>query len=295
MARKKQNIWVGMLFKLLKVILHHPLVVSFLVIVIGGWYAYEVQIARPRQVFMGIPQSQYWYQPFTWVRVFRNAHFMLGYSDLRGNPLWVSYQVKSVAKQAESYQRPRNYSVDWRAINQVKQGDYTGSGYDRGHLAPNYAISRLYGKQAQLNTFLMSNIVPQKPNLNRRVWQRLEEMEIKYFTQLGDALWVLTGPVFTGRTERLPAAFNVEIPDAFYKIYALPCATDALRVIAFLIPQQVTGNEVLTDYVTSVDRIEKLTGLDFFADLNDSIEERLEANIDIEPWRLRQVTLNNRY
>ncbi len=296
MARKKQNIMVKMLYQLLKLILRHPLVVSFLAIVIGGWYAYEVQIARPEQVFMGVPKSRYWHQPFTWVRIFRNANFMLGYSDLRGNPLWVSYQIKSVAKGTERYQRPRNYTVDWRSINQVKHADYTHSGYDRGHMAPNYAISRLYGKQAQLNTFLMSNIAPQKPNLNQKLWQRLEEVEIKHFTQLNEQVWVLTGPVFMGDTERLPNAMNVEIPAAFYKIYVLPCETDALRIIAFLMPQQVTGNEPLTDYVTSVDAIEELTGLDFFTDLDDDIEESLEAMIDIEPWQLQQVAnLQSRY
>jgi endonuclease G len=296
MARKKQSILFRMVYQLFKLIKHHPMVVSFLAIVIGGWYAYEVQIARPEQVFMGIPKSRYWHQPFTWVRIFRNANFMLGYSDLRGNPLWVSYQIKSVAKDAEQYKRPRNYTVDWRSINQVKQADYTHSGYDRGHMAPNYAISRLYGKQAQLNTFLMSNITPQTPNLNQKLWQRLEEVEIKHFTQLHDQVWVLTGPVFIGETEHLPNAINVEIPDAFYKIYALPSTTGAPKLIAFLMPQEVIGNEALTDYVTSVDAIEALTGLDFFADLDDSIEGRLEATINMDPWQLLQVAnLKSRY
>jgi len=62
-------------------------------------------------------------------------------------------------------------------------------------MAPNYAISTLYGKSSQLDSFLMTNITPQKPNLNRKIWQRLEEIEIKYFTKLSDEIYVYTGTI----------------------------------------------------------------------------------------------------
>lgn len=296
MARKTHPKIVALIYMLFKLVIRHPLIGLFLTFVIGGWYAYEVQIARPAQVYMGVPKSQQWQQPLTWTRIFRNPNFMLGYSDLRGNPLWVSYSVKSVAEDAPHYKRPSSFTSDWRSINKVSHADYTGSGYDRGHMAPNYAISSLYGRDAQLNTFLMSNITPQKPGLNRKLWQRLEEVEVKYFTQLNDRIWVLTGPVFSGEVERLKTAANVEIPDAFYKIYVFPKADGKPQMLAFLMPQKVRGNESLSRYVTSVDEIEAQTGLDFFSELEDSIEDKEEAAINPASWKLKQVAnLKSRY
>ncbi len=295
MARKKRA-FAYLIFSAVKVLYRKPLSSLFLLIVVGGGYAYEVQIARPAQAFKGLPIATEWQQPFSWFRVFRNANFMLGYSDIRGNPLWVAYQLKKPEKNAAHYKRPRGFQSDWRSINQVQATDYKGSGYDRGHMAPNYAISTLYGKQAQLNSFLMSNITPQKPKLNQRLWQRLEEVEIKHFTQLKGKLWVVAGPIFDANTQRLKNAWNVEIPDAFYKIYLLERIKKVPLVLAFVMPQNVKGNEPLDRYVVSIDKVEELTGLNFFNELDGMIESELEASVNPKDWGLeRLANLKGRY
>jgi len=295
MARKKRAI-AYLTKNFFKLMYRNPLVMLFLLIVVGGGYAYEVQIARPAQIFKGIPVVDQWQHPFRWFRVFRNAHFMLGYSDVRGNPLWVTYQLKTVDKNATKYKRPSQFKSDWRSLNQVSSANYKGSGYDRGHMAPNYAISRLYGKQAQLNSFLMSNISPQKPKLNQKLWQRLEEVEVNYFTQLKGKLWVVTGPVFDDDIQRLKSGWNVEIPDAFYKIYLLDRVSDIPLALAFLMPQSAKGSERLDDFLVSIDKIEKLTGLDFFNQLDDGLEAKLEASIGSKAWKLKKVAnIKSRY
>ena len=295
MARKNGAI-VYLLLRVINMLYRKPLTVLFLLIVVGGGYTYEVQIARPAQIFKGLPVATQWQHPFTWFRVFRNAHFMLGYSDIRGNPLWVTYQLKKPEKNAAHHQRPSHFKSDWRSINKVQSKDYKGSGYDRGHMAPNYAISTLYGKQAQLNSFLMSNIVPQKPKLNQKLWQRLEEVEVKHFTKLKGKLSVITGPVFDADIQRLKNTWNVEIPDAFFKIYILDRGLCAPLVLAFLMPQNVKGNESLSRYVVSIDQIEERTGLDFFSQLGDALEVKLEASTKPEVWGLQQVAnIKGRY
>ncbi|MGR9046679.1 MAG: DNA/RNA non-specific endonuclease [Gammaproteobacteria bacterium] len=274
---------------LLKLCLKDPLILITATMLGGCWYTYEQRIARPAMVYQGVPEIQNWKRPQQWFRVFRNSGFMLGYSDLRGNPLWVVYKIRPIAPDAPFYRRPGRFVRDWRTLNPVGHDDFRRSGYDRGHLAPNYAISRLYGRQAQHDTFLMSNISPQKSKLNQKLWQRLEQVEIDYFTRLGREVWVVTGPVFEGSSQRLKTAWNVEIPDAFYKIYAVPNASGTPRLLAFLIPQNVKGSEPLTRFVTSVDAIEHLTGLDFFPELEDALENRLEATADPAPWKLHKV------
>lgn len=296
-ASQRQTHWAFSAFYVFKLIYKYPWATLPLILVWGGWYAYEIQVARPRMAYMGVPAAREWQQPLTWFRVLRNDGFMLGYSDLRGVPLWVSYLLRPVPENAPHYKRPSTFSPDWRGINHVTHNDYQRSGYDRGHMAPNYAISRLYGQEAQVETFLMTNIAPQKTNLNQKLWQRLESVEVDAFAPLFGEVWVVTGPIFSGSIERLSSAWNVEIPDAFYKIYAVPGKdSQAPQMLAFIMPQNVRGNESLMKYTTSVDKIEEATGLDFFAVLPDDVEQRVEAAVNDEPWHLKQVAnLPSRY
>lgn len=274
----------------------HPAVLLLAAFLGSGWYGYEVYYARPLMAYMGVPEAEGW-GPGTWARVFRNDGFMVGYSDLRGNPLWVIYRLAPISGDTRYHQRPERFSADWRSLTRVGHDDYTGSGYDRGHLAPNYAMSRLYGKDAQFDSFLMTNITPQKPNLNQKLWQRLEEAEADLFAPRFGAVWVVTGPIFGPKTKRLRSSAWVEIPEAFFKLYIVPASAGREpQMLAFVIPQNVRGNEPLERFVTSIDRVEALTGFDFFYDLDDSVENRLEAQADPAQWPLEAASrLPGRY
>ncbi|WP_431066689.1 DNA/RNA non-specific endonuclease [Methylotuvimicrobium sp.] len=293
--RKKKHFLLFTFVTFFRIGKKYPRVSVLTLLPLVGGYSHEVLLARPDMAYQGVPQTQVWYQPLTWSRVFRNDGFMVGYSDIRGNPLWVIYQVTSIKDNARIHKRPQTFSTDWRSLTRISHQDYTRSGFDRGHMAPNYAISRLYGKQAQLDTFLMTNITPQRSNLNQKVWQRLEAVEVDYFPILHRHVWVITGPVFSNPLNRLKSSWKVEVPEAFYKIYAAETGS-GIKMLAFLIPQTVRGNEPLTDFIVSVDTIEKLTGLDFFHELDDPLEDKLEAAINPKPWKLNSVArLPSRY
>jgi endonuclease G len=254
----------------------------------GGWYAYEVLYVRPEMAFLGVPQAIDWTRPMTWTRVFRNHGFMVGYSELRGNPLWVVYSLSAAPANAPHLRRPPRFDADWRSLSRVGHDDYAGSGYDRGHMAPNHAVSLLYGRPAQLDTFLMTNVTPQKPDLNQRLWERLEEVELDRLAPLFGKVWVATGPLFDHDVERLRSSFRVEVPDAFYKIYAAPQPDGAPTLLAFIVPQSVKGNEPLNRFVASVDEVEARSGFDFFRSLDDGLENKLEASVDADAWRIRE-------
>ncbi|MDD5036911.1 MAG: DNA/RNA non-specific endonuclease [Methylococcaceae bacterium] len=259
----------------------------------GAWYAFEVYVARPPMAWMGLPQVTDWKNPMTWNRTLRNHGFLVGYSDLRGNPLWVTYALTPPPADAPRLKRPAHFSTDWRGINRVSHEDYTKGGYDRGHMAPNHAISTVYGREGQLDTFLMTNVTPQKANLNEKLWERLEELELDQYAKQFGRIWVVTGPIFDPPLERMRSSWRVEIPDAFYKIIVAP---EAKKMLAFIMPQTVRGDEPLDHYLTSVDAIEKRTGLDFFQELDDPTENRLEAEVDPESWRLQALArLPGRY
>jgi endonuclease G len=266
------------------------LVLPVITFVICG-YGYEVFIARPALLYQGTPQLISATNMNTWFRIFRNNGFILGYSDLRGNPLWVEYALTPVDENMPHLKRPNHFQTDWRSINRVDHEDYTKSGYDRGHNAPNHAISMLYGRYGQADSFLMTNVSPQKPKLNQQVWQRLEEMELSFFAKNFGKVWVITGPIFSDNSERMPSSWRVTIPRAFYKIYVTE-ETDSKPAfaLAFVVPQTVSGKEQLSSFITTIDAIEVQTGLDFLADFDDKIEAHLEGVLEVAPWNLNAIS-----
>jgi len=274
-----------------RVIEKYPrLVLPVITFVICG-YGYEVFIARPALLYQGTPQLISATNMNTWFRIFRNNGFILGYSDLRGNPLWVEYALTPVDENMPHLKRPNHFQTDWRSINRVDHEDYTKSGYDRGHNAPNHAISMLYGRYGQADSFLMTNVSPQKPKLNQQVWQRLEEMELSFFAKNFGKVWVITGPIFSDNSERMPSSRRVTIPRAFYKIYVTE-ETDSKPAfaLAFVVPQTVSGKEQLSSFITTIDAIEVQTGLDFLADFDDKIEAHLEGVVEVAPWNLNAIS-----
>lgn len=258
--------------------------VFLLALLLGGLsYSYELFIAREAMVFKGIPKATY-NSMQTYTRIFRNNAYMVGYSDIKGNPLWVVYKLTSLSENTPHLKRPESFSADWRNLGLITSSDYTNSGYDRGHMAPNHAISLLYGKQAQVETFLMTNITPQKPSLNQKLWQRLEEMELDSFAPKFKEVWVYTGPLFDEKTTRLKSSYFVEIPDAFYKIYVGVEAHGTLKTLAVIVPQNAKANDRMEKYLVSIDEVERRSGFDFLHRLEDTMERRLEKEIDTTPW-----------
>lgn len=253
-------------------------------LLLGGLsYSYECFIARDTMSFAGIPTARESSMQ-TSTRIFRNHAYMVGYSDLKGNPLWVVYKLTTSDENAHHLKRPDSFSSDWRNFGLITSSDYTNSGYDRGHMAPNHAIALLYGKEAQQETFLMTNITPQKPSLNQKLWQHLETIELETFAPKFKELWVYTGPLFDAKTVRLKSSHWVEIPDAFYKIYIGIKGNREIKTLAFIIPQNAKSNERLEKYVVSIDEVEYRSGFDFIHQLDDDIEDRLESTIELQNW-----------
>jgi len=245
-------------------------------------YSYEIFYARDKASFLGIPKATNFSNNF--IRIFRNSGFMVGYSEFKKNPLWVVYKLKPFSKnQKYKYKRPRRFKTDFRSFAMVSHSDYTRKNYDRGHLAPNYAISRIYGREAQLDTFLMTNISPQTPNFNQQIWKNLEIIAIDKFLKLNSEIWVVTGAIFDDLSVYLDDT-SIEIPDSFYKIFIMQ-KDNKIYMLSFIIPQYAKKSDNLSKYLVTVDEIEKKTGFDFFHKLEDKLENRLESQIDEKIWQ----------
>ena len=228
------------------------------------------------------------------MQVLDNPGFRIGYSEQHRQPLWVAFRAASVKGRPRLGPRPQHFEPDPRVKRPVSSWDYAGRkgelDYDRGHLAPNYLIGKLYGREGQLATFRMSNISPQNERLNKLVWQRLEEAEVDVVAPAMQELWVLTGPVFSGESRQLKS--GIKIPDAFYRIWLDVQPSGELRALSFIVPQKVCGTEPLSQFLSSVDEIEQRTGLDFYAELEDGLEARLENRRETTGWPLVKIDRN---
>ena len=207
-------------------------------------------------------------------RVLKNTGYVAGYSEALENPVWVAYRVNDVDVLKSPAPRPERFEVDERTAARVSPEAYTRSGYDRGHLAPNYAIVTRYGETAQRETFLMSNIVPQRHALNAGLWKEMEmRIATSYPGRFGE-VWVVAGPVFGARPARL--SNGTAVPEAFYMI-VIDESAGRVRAQAFLFPQETAAGGKLERFLVSIDDVERRTGLDFVAELEDGAEAMLEA------------------
>lgn len=211
--------------------------------------------------------------------ILQKAGFCVAYSPADKHPYWVAYMVSPV-RSLSSPPRPSRFTSD-RAVKSPGHDAYSRSGYDRGHMAPNFAIATRYGREAQKQTFLTSNIAPQRPALNQGPWRDVEHRIARIYGQRYP-VWVIIGALPPSTPEDRLAS-GVAIPAGFYHIMVSK-PKDRLRVCALLFPQDAPRGAHPRAYLTSVREIEALTGLDFFADLSQDEQDELELSPASRLW-----------
>ncbi len=232
-------------------------------------------------VYGGVPRAATGAAQRVEFRVLTNRAYAVGYSDALGNPVWAAYHVQDLAKIPTPAARPEKFEVDRRTVARVAPEDYANSGYDRGHLAPNYAIATHYGAAAQRETFLMSNITPQRHALNAGLWKDLElKIATSYPARYGE-VWVLTGPIFGAQPREL--RHGVLVPEAFFLI-VIDEQEGKLRTLAFIVPQEAPASADPEKYLASIDDIQRRTGLDFLSELDDPSEHAVESQRAARVW-----------
>ncbi|WP_025741358.1 DNA/RNA non-specific endonuclease [Aquimarina pacifica] len=224
--------------------------------------------------------SSFFYLPTsTTGRVVTHNYYSLSYSEKHEQAEWVAYELKKQHLSKNEFERPYfeidkkvgSVSADWR--------NYKKSGYDRGHLCP--AGDRRFTRQAFDETFLTSNVTPQNHDFNSGIWNSLEQ-KVRYWAKKYDGLYVVTGGVLSDDLSGIGYE-HVSVPKYFYKVL-LDNSSDTPKMIAFLLPHK-DSNESLKEFVVPTDHIEKLTGIDFFPELDDKIEESLEASVSVKKWK----------
>ncbi|HNW51837.1 MAG TPA: DNA/RNA non-specific endonuclease [Prolixibacteraceae bacterium] len=209
--------------------------------------------------------------------IVEHTYYKLAYSEKNEQPFWVYYMLTP-----DFLNRSIDRTDDFRADPKVKTGsatpdDYKDSGTDRGHLCP--AADMKLNTVSVSESFFMSNMSPQMPSFNRGIWSKLEA-QVREWAKSEDTILVATGPVFKNDKGTI-GANKVTIPGYYYKvIYDI---TGKKKMIAFLLENEASTKS-LESFVVSVDSIEALTGIDFFAALPAGLESKLESRSDVALW-----------
>lgn len=135
--------------------------------------------------------------------------------------------------------------------------DYRKSGYDQGHMVSNADLS--FNEIAQKESFLLSNMSPQLPGLNRGVWKQLEVATRAWAYTLDTNVTVYAGNIWNENSKTI-GENKVKVPDYLYKIIIFNKTNQS---IAFLFPNREALGGNLSPFQVSVDKIEKLTGNTF--------------------------------
>ena len=213
-------------------------------------------------------------------QVIEHLGYTVSYNPVWLVPNWVAYELTDAETYGEQ-ERSDHFKPD-PLVNgdPVVTGDYSKSGFDRGHMAP--AADMKWSEQAMKESFYMTNMCPQLHNLNAGDWKDLEEMARDWARQYG-AIYIACGPIVEADYPTIGKNRSIAVPAAFYKVFLRSKQDGSWTSIGFVMKNEA-GNRPLMTYMLSVDEIEAQTGIDFFYHLPDDIEEQVESDINLSDW-----------
>lgn len=213
--------------------------------------------------------------------VLQRTSYSTSYNNKTKNANWVAWHLTSEHTDGpykrdgipyvvdEDIEGPRQELEDWYGHDlQI----------DHGHMCP--AGDNKWSKTAMEETFLLTNMCPQNRELNRGDWEKLESRCRGWAKHYGE-VWITCGPIFYSDAYETIGENKVGVPDAFFKVVLRMGKKPA--ALGFIYPNEGIHHP-MEHYVMTVDEVEGKTGIDFFHNLPDSIENIVESTIDFKHW-----------
>jgi endonuclease G, mitochondrial len=202
-------------------------------------------------------------------------------------PNWVSWELNT--SYLGSTARQDDFRPDTTlpaSVPQASLADYSGSGYDRGHMCP--SADRTLTVAANQQTFFLTNMIPQAANNNQGPWADLEN-DLRTLVRSGKELFIISGGTFSASSNRIGS--GVVVPDKTFKVIVVLNAvgqgpssvTTSTRVIGVMMPNENNQISMTADWHSfrvSVDAIEAATGDNFLSDVDPAVQAVIEARVD---------------
>jgi endonuclease G len=222
-------------------------------------------------------------------------YFALSYNNAKGTPNWVSWRLTD-ADIGSAPRVPFYPDEDLPSgFRMVTPADYTGSGFDRGHMCDH--SDRSATPEASHATFVMTNMIPQSPYVNEEAWAQLEAYCRNLVEREHKHLYIISGPAGQGGEGKkgpktqIGKRTPVIVPAQCWKVIMvldggpgddLQKVNANTRLIVVIMPNDMTVGEEWAGYRVSVRAVEQLTGYTFFDRVPMAIIERLKAGVDSE-------------
>lgn len=218
---------------------------------------------------------------------------------------WTCYTLNADNSQGDSG-RNNDFKPDEEAAVSPQPEDYNKSGYSQGHLCP--SADRQCTIEQNQQTFFLTNMQPQWQKHNEGLWKNLEDLVRNYVVKANttqsscDTLYVVKAATITDKVtigdEQVDGIYAAKcnnkliVPKYFYMaLLHYNKASNSYKAIAFWTLHQDAKdtNKKYGDYAISIDELERRTGIDFFCNLPDEIEEVVEAECDLDFWKLTKT------
>ena len=212
-------------------------------------------------------------------QMLRRTGYTASYNKATKLPNWVAWHLTADRTTGPAKRSGVDFQADMDVpAPRAEDSDYYGSGYDRGHMCP--AADNKYSEKAMEESFLFTNMCPQNGNLNRGDWNEMEQACRRWAKEYG-GVYVVCGPILYKGKHKTIGKNKVVVPEAFFKVVLR--TGENPKTIGFIY-KNAEGNRPKGDYVNTVDEVERITGIDFFPELPDDVENKVEATADIADW-----------
>ncbi len=184
---------------------------------------------------------------------------------------WIAYSLTKKEAMG-SLERSDQFKEDPIVLTgTATNADYAKSGFDRGHLAP--AADMRWSTQSMDESFYFSNMSPQVPAFNRGIWKKLEE-QVRDWAISMDSILIVTGPILEPNLPSI-GKNKVSVPKYYFKAI-LDFKGVHSKAIAFVLPNE--GSKLpLMEFALTIDELEQRTNIDFFYQLADDLEQKIES------------------
>lgn len=206
--------------------------------------------------------------------------FTVSFNPTMHQPNYVAWELTAEEAAAEG-KRESKFDTDPSVEGMPELDDYRNSGFDRGHMIPAGDVK--WSREAMAASHLLTNICPQDHSLNSGAWASLENTCRKW-ARRDSSLIIICGPVLSDRMPRSIGRRNtIPVPERFFKVIVAPYVKHP-RGIAFIMNNGYVEGGMQAAAVT-IDKVESITGYDFFAALPDSIEDAVESQCEFHKWQ----------
>lgn len=213
--------------------------------------------------------------------IVEHSAMILSYNETHEQPNWVSHIVIPAVIEG-NLSRTNDFRVDPKVTTQTAvKADYWYSGFDRGHIGPSADFR--WSSKAISESYFYSNMAPQRPELNRERWAELEGWVRSHVYHTEEQMIVVAGGILQKDLPTIGKENKVSIPEKCFKVI-LDLEGPEKKAIGFVLENKECPYPVIS-YAMSIDEVEKITGLDFFSELDDELEEKLESSFDTDLWQ----------